>query len=331
MSVLALASPLIATAVAAVVLQWLLGAGRTRMALDLPNQRSLHTVAVPRSGGLAVMAGTLVALACLDLPERLPLMAALGVLVAISVVDDFRSLSAAVRFLVHFLVAGTFAIWLLPLHFGWAYTLICVPAVVWMTNLYNFMDGSDGLAGGMTAFGFGTLAVSAAWGGDQGLALLCAAIVGTALAFLRVNWHPARIFMGDSGSIPLGFAAAAIGLIGVVRGVWPWWLPVLAFATFIADASATLAQRALRGEKIWQAHRTHYYQRMVRMGLGHALTARLCYVAMAAGAVSALWVQHVCPQWGTALVLIWVVIYALLAAAVDRRWRHFESTMLARS
>lgn len=329
MTALALLAPLVAVAVAAIVLHWLLGAGRTKMALDQPNHRSLHAVAVPRSGGLAVMAGSLAALACIDLPERVPLLAALSVLVGISVADDFRSLSAAVRFAVHFLVAGAFAAWLLPSHVGWPFALAAVPIMVWMTNLYNFMDGSDGLAGGMAVFGFGTLAASAAWSGDAGLALLCASIVGAALAFLRVNWHPARIFMGDSGSIPLGFAASAISLSGVVRDTWPWWLPVLAFSLFIADASVTLARRALRGERVWLAHRTHYYQRMVRMGLGHARTARLCYGAMAASGISAIWALHACPQWGVGLLLLWVIIYALLAVAVDRRWRRFESTVVS--
>lgn len=327
MSLSLLLAPVLAGAVATLVLHWLLGAGRAKMALDQPNDRSLHAVAVPRSGGLAVMAGGLAALACVDLPERVPLLAALGVLIGISLADDFRSLSAAVRFLVHFAVAGIFVAWVLPAHVGWAVTLACVPVMVWMTNLYNFMDGSDGLAGGMAVFGFGTLAVAAAWGGETGLAVLCLSIVAAALVFLRVNWHPARIFMGDSGSIPLGFAAAAIALIGIARGVWPWWLPVLAFSMFIADASVTLVRRALRGEKIWQAHRTHYYQRMVRMGLGHARTARLCYVAMAVSGGSGLWMQRTGPQWGPALLLVWVMIYALLARTVDRHWRHFESTV----
>lgn len=318
-------APVLSAVVAAMGLAWLLGAGRDRMAVDRPNERSLHTRPVPRSGGLAVMAGTLCALLLSGLPERWVLFPALLVLVAISLIDDFRNLSAALRFAVHGLVAAALAFWLLPERFGWAAALFAVPVIVWMTNLYNFMDGSDGLAGGMACFGFGTLAAAAALSGDAAVAAFCLAIVAANLAFLRVNWHPARIFMGDGGSVPLGFAAAALGLIGFARDLWPLWLPVLAFSTFIVDATVTLVRRGLRGEKVWQAHRTHYYQRMVRMGLGHARTAKLCYVAMACSGLSALVAMAVSPGSGGWLVFAWCLLYAAAAWQVNRRWRRFQA------
>lgn len=318
-------SPIVSALVSALVLAWLLGGGRERMAIDLPNERSLHTRPIPRSGGLAVMAGTLCTLLLIDLPERWVLLPALAVLVAISLLDDFHNLSAALRLAIHGLVAATFAFLLLPERLGLPFAVLAVPVMVWMTNLFNFMDGSDGLAGGMAAIGFGTLAAAAAVAGDEPMAAFCVAIVAASLVFLRVNWHPARIFMGDGGSVPLGFAAAVLGLIGIARNIWPAWLPVLAFSMFIFDATVTLLRRALRGERIWQAHRTHYYQRMVRMGLGHAHTAKLCYVAMAGSGLSALLVMALFPRFGGGLLAAWLVIYAVAARQIDLRWQRFAA------
>lgn len=326
MTVLQWLVPLLAFAVSALSLRWLLGAGRARMALDRPNERSLHSQPVPRSGGLAVMAGSLCALLLIDLPGRWVLLAALALLIGISLADDFRNLSAGLRFAVHGVAAAWVAVWLLPDSLGWPLALAAVPAMVWMTNLFNFMDGSDGLAGGMALCGFATLGVAALIAGDAGMAALCLSIAAAALAFLRVNWHPARIFMGDGGSVPLGFAAAALGLAGVARGLWPAWLPLLAFSMFIFDASVTLARRGLRGEKVWQAHRTHYYQRMVRMGLGHASTAKLCYVAMAGSGGSALLVWALAPDLAGGLLLAWLAAYACAARIIDLRWQHFQAT-----
>lgn len=318
-------APPVSALVSALVLAWLLGGGRERMAIDLPNERSLHTRPIPRSGGLAVMAGTVCALLLIDLPERWVLLPALAVLVAISLLDDFHNLSAALRLAIHGLVAATFAFLLLPERLGLPVAVLAVPVMVWMTNLFNFMDGSDGLAGGMAAIGFGTLAAAAAVAGDEPMAAFSVAIVAASLVFLRANWHPARIFMGDGGSVPLGFAAAALGLIGVSRGIWPAWLPVLAFSMFIVDATVTLTRRGLRGEKVWQAHRTHYYQRMVRMGLGHARVAKLCYVAMAGSGLSALLAVALFPRFGWALLAVWLGIYAVAARQIDLHWQRFAA------
>jgi UDP-N-acetylmuramyl pentapeptide phosphotransferase/UDP-N-acetylglucosamine-1-phosphate transferase len=317
--------PVVSALVSAGVLAWLLGAGRERMAVDLPNERSLHTRPVPRSGGLAVMAGTLSALMLSELPERWVLLPALAVLVGISLVDDFRNLSAALRFAVQGVVAAALAALLLPERLGWPVVVFAVPVMVWMTNLFNFMDGSDGLAGGMATIGFATLAAAAAIAGDAAMAAFCLAVVAASLVFLRANWHPASIFMGDGGSVPLGFAAAALGLIGISRGLWPAWLPVLAFSMFIVDATVTLARRGLRGEKVWQAHRTHYYQRMVRMGLGHARVAKLCYVAMAGSGLSALLAVALFPRFGWALLAVWLGIYAVAARQIDLHWQRFAA------
>jgi len=199
-----------------------------------------------------------------------------------------------------------------------------VLGVVWMTNLYNFMDGADGLAGGMTAIGFGALALAAWLGNAPELAALCAAIAAAALAFLRFNFPPARIFMGDAGSIPLGFLAAALGILGAQQTIWPWLFPLLVFSPFIVDASVTLARRGLRGEKIWQAHRSHYYQRVVLLGASHRQLAWAAYALMLACAVLAFLMLRL-PQLTALLLILAAALYLLIFLAIDRRWNRLRN------
>lgn len=296
------------------VLAWLLRRGRLPM--DHPNERSLHATPTPRIGGLGIMAGVAVASAWLAGGMLLPVMLAAFALAAVSVLDDVRGLPVVLRFLAHFVVA---AACLLALGLsGWALVGATL-AVVWMTNLFNFMDGSDGLAGGMAAIGFGALALAAWLGGAPALAAFCASIAAAALAFLRFNFPPARVFMGDAGSIPLGFLAAVLGILGAMQEVWPWFFPLLVFSPFIVDASVTLGRRALRGEKIWQAHRSHYYQRVVLLGASHRQLAMAAYALMLAMAALGF-AQLILPQHVAWLLILSAATYLLIFLAIDFRW-----------
>jgi UDP-GlcNAc:undecaprenyl-phosphate GlcNAc-1-phosphate transferase len=307
--------PFSAFAVCWLVLTWLLRRS-TSLPMDHPNERSLHATPTPRIGGLGIMAGVGVASVWLAEGALLPVMLAAITLAAVSVLDDVRSLPVALRFLAHF-VAAVGCMLALGLS-GWI-LLLGTLAVIWMTNLYNFMDGSDGLAGGMTAIGFGMLAL-AAWQSDAAvLAVFCASIAAAALAFLRFNFPPARLFMGDAGSIPLGFLAAAIGILGARLNVWPWLFPLLVFSPFIVDASVTLARRTLRGEKIWQAHRSHYYQRVVLMGATHRQLAWGAYSLMLASAALAFMLLAM-PQHAAWLLALWATAYLLIFLVIDLRW-----------
>jgi UDP-GlcNAc:undecaprenyl-phosphate/decaprenyl-phosphate GlcNAc-1-phosphate transferase len=193
---------------------------------------------------------------------------------------------------------------------------------VWMTNLYNFMDGSDGLAGGMAVFGFSMYGIAALMGDNQILAMLDFSIVAAALGFLCYNFPPARVFMGDAGSIPLGFLAAAMGLWGWQQGIWPEWFPVLVFSPFVVDASATLVKRLLRGAKVTEAHREHYYQRAIQMGWGHRNVALIEYIMMLGVGISALWsLQQTFP---CQLFLVWGCIYGVVMLSLDLAWKRFE-------
>ncbi len=151
---------------------------------------------------------------------------------------------------------------------------------VWMTNLYNFMDGSDGLAGGMALFGFSMYGIAALLGDNDTFAMLNFSVAAAALGFLYYNFPPAKVFMGDAGSIPLGFLVAGMGLWGWQLGCWGAWFPLLAFSPFIVDASVTLVKRTLHGVKITEAHREHYFQRAIQMGWRHRQVALVEYVLM---------------------------------------------------
>jgi UDP-GlcNAc:undecaprenyl-phosphate GlcNAc-1-phosphate transferase len=307
-------APVSAFAICWLTLGWLLRRGRLPM--DHPNERSLHATPTPRIGGLGIMAGVFVAAVWLADAALLPVMLAAFALAAMSVLDDVRGLPVRVRFLAHF-VAAVGCLLALGLA-GWG-LLAATLALVWMTNLYNFMDGSDGLAGGMAAIGFGALSL-AAWLGDApGLAAFSGSIAAAALAFLRFNFPPARVFMGDAGSIPLGFLAASLGILGAMQHVWPWLFPLLVFSPFIVDASVTLMRRALRGEKIWRAHRSHYYQRVVLLGASHrqlALTAYALMLVMAALAFALVFL----PQHTAWVLILSAATYLLIFLAIDRRW-----------
>jgi UDP-N-acetylmuramyl pentapeptide phosphotransferase/UDP-N-acetylglucosamine-1-phosphate transferase len=296
-----------------------------RLATDVPNERSLHERPTPRVGGWGVVPAVAVCVLFMA-PQLWVVAVCAALLAAISQLDDRRGLPARVRFAAH-TVAVVIVVTLVPAPIALWLRVIVAIALIWLTNLYNFMDGADGLAGGMAFFGFGgyALAASLSAHADPQLALTSAAVCGAAAGFLLFNFHPARIFLGDAGSIPLGFLAGALGYWGWGTGVWPMWFPVMAFAPFIADASVTLAKRLARGEKFWQAHREHYYQRMVRSGIGHARTAIHWYVVMALGIMLALVAipRSAVFQW--TVVMLWAGVLVAIGMVIDARWRRVQS------
>lgn len=309
------------------ILRQLLASGLAwRLATDMPNDRSLHEKPTPRIGGWGIV--PVIAIVILTFALKLWLAAAGAlVLAAVSQIDDRRGLPARVRFAVHVAVVMAFVI-ANPSDVPWWFAAGIVFLQLWLTNLYNFMDGADGLAGGMALFGFGGYALAALSGGGRielDLAFGSAAIAGAACGFLCFNFHPARLFLGDAGSIPLGFLAGALGYWGWRADVWPLWFPAMVFAPFIVDASITLLRRLLRGEKVWQAHREHYYQRMVRLGLGHTRTALAWYVIMLAGTMVAMWTRGLSATLQWTVCVVWYVMLIVIGAVIDLRWRRHQA------
>lgn len=290
---------------------------------DMPNERSLHSTPVPRIGGVGLIAGVLSGWAFLFNSLAWWVVVPLIVLFSLSLLDDMYHLPVKQRLLVHLFAA---ALMLggsgLFIQQGVLIGLALLIITVWMTNLYNFMDGSNGLAGGMAMFGFAMYGIASLFADNMPLAWLNFCIAAAAAGFLYFNFHPAKIFMGDSGSIPLGFLVAAMGLLGWQQGSWAAWFPLLVFSPFIVDASVTLVKRTVRGVKITEAHREHYYQRLIMLGWGHRKVALLEYALMIAVGVSALSMQHKVLPW--LLILVWAFIYTSIMLWIDRRWKNFN-------
>ncbi|MCW5603806.1 MAG: glycosyl transferase [Burkholderiales bacterium] len=314
-------APLTAFAASLLAVWWLASSRFSALALDHPNQRSLHAAPVPRTGGLGLHLGVI--LAWPVIAPNLPPQAwmAFALLLLVSFADDVRGVPVAARFAAHLAAAGFLAAGLLLQDFGVAAVILATLAIAWMTNLYNFMDGSDGLAGGMAAAGFTFYGVAAWASGSTAFALLNFSIATAAMGFLIFNFHPARIFLGDAGAVPLGFLAAAFGLTGWLQRDWTWWFPLLVFSPFIVDASVTLARRLLRRERVWQAHRDHYYQRLVQLGWGHRKTALAEYALMFACGVAALFGLGLPADGQSFLLATAAGIYLLLITRIEQAWK----------
>ena len=293
----------------------------TRLLQDHPNERSLHTQPTPRIGGVVLVAIAL-SVAALAADVSLGIMLGCALFLAvISLIDDLRSLPVEVRLPAH-LVAASVAVLALGTRgeLGWIECLVAVLAIAWMANLFNFMDGADGLAGGMAVIGFATFAL-AAWEASPAVSLVSIAVASASAGFLAHNFPPARVFMGDAGSVPLGFLAGGLGYYGIAAGLWPVWFPLLVFSPFIVDATVTLLRRLLRHERIWKAHREHAYQRLVLSGWTPRRLALSAYALMLAASVSALAGLKQGPRVAYAIILAWLVLYLVLFAVIERRVR----------
>jgi UDP-N-acetylmuramyl pentapeptide phosphotransferase/UDP-N-acetylglucosamine-1-phosphate transferase len=324
---------------AALIVRLLWSERLARLVLDVPNERSLHVRPTPRTGGIGLMcaaaavglwatfAGPVIAGAggAIAIEASTHVAAALAAsLAALFLVDDVRGLAVPLRFGAQ-LAAAAVLVWQTG-PYAWLLMPCLAVGIVWSANLYNFMDGANGLAGGMTVIGFAVYGIAAHAAGAADLALAAAIVAGSSAGFLVWNFgSAARIFLGDAGSIPLGFLAAAIGILGWRRGVWPFWFPALVFSPFAIDASLTLLQRWLRGERLSQAHKSHYYQRLVRTGWSHRRLAIAAYALMAAAATSALVLRTAHPVTVIGSLLAWGVAYAALAVAIDSRWRAYAA------
>ncbi len=293
-----------------------------RIAVDVPNDRSLHSQPIPRIGGWGVIPAAIAAAFFFGAAEwSLPGLAML--LFVVSYLDDRFGLPISLRLAMHAVVSAAWLIFgpasLTPLMAG-----IVVIAIMWWINLYNFMDGANGLAGGMGLIGFLAYAVGAASHNMMPLALWSLALAGASAGFLLFNFRSARVFLGDCGSVPLGFFVGALGLWGWSGGAWPAWFPFLVFASFFLDATVTLLRRMINGEPFWRAHAEHYYQRLIRSGWSHPRTALREYVLMAASAslATAMLTWSVSAQY--AGLVIAAGTFVGLAIFVDRRWLQFQ-------
>ncbi len=326
----------------AFTLAWLLrrGAITPLQILDHPNARSLHQAPVPRTGGLGVLLGVGAGLVLgLVVGPTLGLAGQLGralvwvvlatvLLATVSLLDDRHHVRARYRLAAQVAAAalallggiawrhaGLPGLTALSLP-GWLVPFLTILFIVWMTNLYNFMDGMDGLAGGMAVLGFGALAVLGWLEGAPDFALVAGTIAAAAGGFLLNNLPRAGIFLGDVGSTVLGFWAAVLVLWGAGSGLFPLWAGLLVFSPFLVDATWTLLWRVARGEAAWQAHREHHYQRLVLAGWSPRRTLLWAYVLMAAAGASAVGGSGLAPVEQWLLLAGWAGVYWLVHVRV---------------
>jgi UDP-N-acetylmuramyl pentapeptide phosphotransferase/UDP-N-acetylglucosamine-1-phosphate transferase len=326
---------------AAATITWTVrGIALARSLLDRPNERSAHTRPTPRLGGIGIM-GAFLPIAAVVLwlasaaTESFVVLGATAVISLLGLVDDLRPLSARVRFGVQaaaaLAVVGSSAlsaadVWLvLPQACPpWLAAILSVLWIVWMTNLYNFMDGIDGLAGGQAIIGTIAVAAAAALGGAPEIAMLALLLGAAALGFLRFNFPPASIFMGDVGSTAIGFFVASVPFLPSAGPV-PIEVVGIAFAMFILDATVTLLRRMSRGERFFEAHRSHFYQRLLKYGVPHRTITLTAYAAMTVSGVAAVAYPQATIGVGVALMLVPVGIFVGLATAITRVERRYEA------
>jgi len=267
--------------------------------IDIPNERSSHSIPTPRGGGLSIALSILLVIGLLFFGEWIPMDFALalgigGLIVVITGwIDDHRHIPAHWRAMAYG-ASAVLAVYclggfnhlrlgssLLPL--GVMGSVLAVVWIVWMTNLYNFMDGTDALAA-IQAMCVGLLAGILFWlEGQYGLATVCFVMSASSGGFLFWNWPPAKIFMGDAGSCSLGFCFGVLAVIGEIQGSVPFTVFFILLSIFICDTTLTLLMRVFANEKWYQAHKAHAYQRLVQLSISHkklALSVLLINVMM---------------------------------------------------
>lgn len=312
-----------------------------RRILDHPSARGLHEQATPRGGGAAILLTASAALLGLHafglggwfaMPALIAIGAAYGVL---GWIDDHRSLPIAPRLLAQFALAALFASFsgsgLADLLAGfaglpaWFALTVVVVAVAGFVNVFNFMDGADGYAGGVSVAALASGAVVAMLTADHELLLATLALGAAAAGFLVWNWQPARIFMGDVGSYFLGFQFCTLAARDVLEGHGAWLWAIL-LAPFITDGALTLARRIGRRERFWRAHRTHAYQVLILSGYSHAaVSTGIVVFTLGVLAPVALWAR-LQPAFALALTAAVYGLNGMLWVAAQRRPRNVTTS-----
>lgn len=236
--------------------------------IDKPNQRSSHTIAKPRAGGLIFISAWLIW--CFFSPTPPYLLWLIGpsviLIAAIGFLDDRFTLSAKWRLLVQFIATGVF---LLQLHLSPPLFIISYACTLWSINLFNFMDGTDGIASVEAITVLGGISVFLWQIGATHESLVALGLVVSVLGFIVWNWPPAKIFMGDVGSTSIGFMIPALSLVAYTHYHLSLMPICILYGVFFFDATVTLIRRIARGEKWYQAHRSHAYQRLHQAGFSH--------------------------------------------------------------
>jgi len=316
-----------------VVRRWALRSG----VVDIPNERSSHNRPTPRGGGMAIVASFFVAMLLtrffypFDGKTYWGLLVNAAAIAILGIIDDLHTLSRRRRFVVWIIIA------VVSMAFGIRLRAVALPVIgiiplgilsplitfVWLiglTNLYNFMDGIDGLAGGEAISVAGFLAIISLMYGNTFVFVTSLIVLGSALGFLLHNLPPARIFMGDGGSNFLGFVFAALAIIGSQSGAIsvPFVIPVILLGAFLFDATITLLKRIPKGKNWLEPHRNHYYQRLIILGYSHKrVTSLYCSLSILLGFVALLY-SRTNGLRALMLLVLTLLPFLFLAVAVNK-------------
>jgi len=260
--------------------------------MDVPNSRSSHTEPIPRGAGITfflsfnLVLGLLIWQNQIALNYILPVVIGGPVILILGYWDDLQSLSAKVRLFFHF-GAAVFVFFLISNGFSKAVTIsflpqwpwltagFCVFFIAWFINLYNFMDGADGLATSIGMVGAGLIAILSFMAGNKDLAIIYVVLAYSLAGFLIFNWNPAKVFMGDSGAYYLGYIFGSLALVSKMYYDSSLYVHLIIFGLFIVDATWTLVRRIVRMEYVFKAHKMHAFQKLIAKRWGHARVTSL--------------------------------------------------------
>lgn len=310
--------------------------------LDVPNERSSHVRPIPRTGGVAIVLASACGIggawwAGLIEPYLAGVVLVPGLLVfLLGLADDVFDLHEGVKLLIQIVIAGgTVLIGGVALRvldvpgvggvpLGWAAVPVTMVWIVGLVNVYNFMDGLDGLAAGVAVIIAGWLATAFFLNGAQALGTVALLVGASVAGFLIFNFPPARIFMGDSGSAFLGFQFAVLAVLGSGESgpSLPFLFFPLLFGAFLADTAVTLVWRMIRGETWYKAHRVHYYQRLTNLGFSHRNVSVIEYGLAISLGVSGFLYLSANDSVRVALLMLWIVVFGGLLLTIHRLEGH---------
>lgn len=323
--------------------RWFIGYARSRSLTDIPNERSSHVVPTPSSGGLGFVLFTLLGWAVwlqLTGTWEFGFIAFLIVSAGIALLgglDDIFYLSNSIRFFLQSFAAG-----LIMISIGW-FNFLWLPFIgivelgilgvlltwfwiVGMSNVYNFMDGIDGIAS-IQAIGcsFGWLIFSSLYDLPE-LFVLNLFLISSIFIFLLFNWQPARIFMGDIGSLFLGFSYAIMPIIAIYLKIdfqlgYIFWIGIILLWPFLFDGAFTLIRRLLQKENIFRAHRSHLYQRLNLLGWSHATISKMYLIFTLMCVFFSIWFTHSEETLQTIILFVVLLISLFYANFVERKER----------
>jgi UDP-N-acetylmuramyl pentapeptide phosphotransferase/UDP-N-acetylglucosamine-1-phosphate transferase len=322
-----------------------------RFVLDIPNERSSHKVPTPTGGGVGIFAGISVGLTVailIGMPAiSIWFVAAVVLITILGFVDDIsKGLPVSLRFILQitaasFVVLSNGGLERFPLPppfdiylFSFIGKIVAIVWIVGVTNIYNFLDGIDGYAGLQGLFA--SVAILLARIGGLDVVAISLVLAGACIGFLVLNWHPAKIFMGDSGSNLIGFTLGSLPFFCPVgqRGEALYFIAIILWF-FLSDGAFTIFRRLFRGEKVWISHGSHLYQRLVKSGLRHDhVTLLVCIpaailtsIVLVLKSVGGLWFTW----WVMLIAVILFIIYLVFTIRLEQRAQQRNSYLFVKS